>query len=208
MKRLLFSLGTIAFCGVLAVPVQAQPARSGATPTGKAVAPLKKTTRKSRGRVYLGVYTVPIEDLSTRAKKRLNLTEEEGVIVLEVMPDSPAEEAGLKHGDVITHVNGKAIEDEDELRVDLKKVGAGHDVKLSICREGKKKEMTAKLQAPPEEEMNSNVFAPLDRQEDLTDPFSANSGLAERVWRLERKIAQLEKRLNGRDKTRSTSHEE
>lgn len=197
MKRLLLSIGTIALCGALALPAAAQQAPGTREINKDKPAATHKAKSKNHGRVYLGVYTVPVEDLSSRMKKRFNLKEDEGVIVLEVMPDSPADEAGLQHGDVITHVDGKAITDEDELRADLRKAGVGHQVKLSVCREGKKKEITAKLgTAPDREEMTS---APSDWRGDEEDrpPSRANgSSTEQRIEQLERKISRLEKRLN------------
>lgn len=209
MKRLLLSVGTIAFCGALVLPVAAQQeSRPSEINKDKPAATHKAIQGKNRGRVYLGVYTVPVEDLNSRMKKRFNLKEDEGVIVLEVMPDSPADEAGLQHGDVITHVDGKAITDEDELRADLRKAGVGHQVKLSVCREGKKKEITAKLGAHPADERDSHVFAPLGDDDTIADTKTGLAGLRERLWRLERKIDRLEKRLDELNKTRSTRHQE
>src|SRR5262245_20113506 len=104
----------------------------------------EKKARRSHKRVYLGVYTVPVEDMNSRVRKHLKLKDTEGVVVLEVMPDSPADEAGLRHGDVITHVNGKAVEDEEELREDLNRQGPDKPVKLSILRDGEEREVTAK----------------------------------------------------------------
>lgn len=162
----------------------------------------KKAKRRSHKRVYLGVCTVPVEDLSSRMRKRLKLKDTEGVIVVEIMPDSPADEAGLRHGDVITQVNGKAIEDEEELSEDLNRQGADKPVKLSILRDGEKREVTAELEKGSVED-----FAPAQFGHE-------NGGLEERssgpdratllcIEQMERRISRLEKRLDEVEKSQS-----
>jgi hypothetical protein len=182
-------------------PAAASP-KKGVTPDRDIPAD-KAPRRRAHSRVYLGVYTIPVEDMSRRVKKRLNIKEEDGVVVVEVMPDSPADEAGLRHGDVITHVNGKLIEDEDELCEDLNEMGPGKKVTLTVFREGKKKEVTAELEEGAGESPQG--------------PFAENGGPApgggaitttsqerlRRIERLERKISRLEKRLEELEKTQA-----
>src|SRR5581483_11101993 len=116
----------------------------------KGVMPMEANQRhRGAKRVYLGVFTVPVEEMTNGARRKLKLSNSDGVFVIDVMPDSPAEKAGLKHGDVITHVNGKLVDDEDELIEDLTKAGAGKQVDLTVIREGKKEEIKAKLDEIP-----------------------------------------------------------
>ena len=69
----------------------------------------------------------------------------EGVFVSDVVPDSPAEKAGMKAGDVITQVNGKAVSDlasyakmlrnlapGDTIEIKYQRGAAEHTVKLSV----------------------------------------------------------------------------
>jgi serine protease Do len=72
-----------------------------------------------------------------------------GVLVASVTPDSPAAKAGLKAGDVITAVNGKAIMTPRELVSALPAADSSQDVTLSVVRE--KKEMTVKATLTPPE---------------------------------------------------------
>jgi len=65
-----------------------------------------------------------------------------GVLVASVTPDSPAAKAGLKAGDVITAVSGKAVATPRELVAALPAGDGPHDVTLTIVRE--KKETTVK----------------------------------------------------------------
>lgn len=197
---------------------KAVPSQPGATRTEKK--PSKTTTgesksarrRRKRNHVYLGVCTVAVEDMPSRVRRKLKLNNTEGVIVVEVMPDSPAEEVGLKHGDVITHVNGKLIEDEDELTDDLNKVGPDKPVKLSICRDGKKQEVTAELEEGSahqewatihgqsqgwEPERYGNEFETEDRMP------GREHQLLERINHLERRLYNLENRIHEMEQNRS-----
>src|SRR5262245_31737852 len=61
----------------------------------------------------------------------------EGVLVSSVAPDSPAEKAGLKAGDVITSVNGRTVDDLRDLTERLRDAKPGADIELGITRDGK-----------------------------------------------------------------------
>lgn len=228
MSRLLVPVGMVVFLGsalLFAAQVREDPRRTtvpppqpgqkavapdqGLQPGPKAIGDRNKAgdkqpgRRRSRNRVYLGVYTVPVEDMTNRARKKLKLENSEGVFVIEVMPDSPADDAGLRHGDVITHVNGKLIDDEDELAKDLNRVGAGKPIKLTVLRDGKKREVTAELDEAPAGE-HSAPAANGDGSEEMIGLCHQN---ARRIEQLERKISRLEKRLADMQKNSSVKTE-
>jgi len=159
----------------------------------------KQAKRRRHSRVYLGVCTVPVEDMTSRMRRKLKIKEDDGVVVVEVMPDSPAEEAGLKHGDVITHVNGKLVEDEEELCDDLNRLGPDKPVKLDICRDGKKQQITATLEEGPAGEIMPAHFAP-----GIEEGFRGREHeLLDRIDHLERRIYHLENRLQDVERGRS-----
>lgn len=155
-------------------------------------------TQQKRPRVYLGVFTVPVEDMDGRTRRKLKLPTSDGVFVENVMPDSPAEAAGIKHGDVITHVNGQLVDDEDELSKDLHKLGAGKAVELAVIRDGKKQTITAKLATVPAE--HAGAFGDGEGNEELVGMCHE---MAQRMELLERKITRLEKRLSEMEKAGS-----
>jgi PDZ domain-containing secreted protein len=214
MKRYLLSTGIAALlvsAWVVAAQVrQEQPQNTPPPPAAnqqkagvpeKGVAPAGKAQqRRGAKRVYLGVFTVPVEDMTIRTRKKLKLPDNDGVFVIEVMPNSPAEEAGLKHGDVITHVDGKLIEDEEELVDDLHKAGAGKQVKLCVVRDGKKQDMKAKLGEVPARAIGGGA-APDEADDEVIGMCEQNT---ERIEHLERKISHLEKRLAELEQSRSS----
>jgi C-terminal processing protease CtpA/Prc len=92
------------------------------------------------GRAWLGVTP---EDLPEEMKSQLNL--ETGVLIGAVSEGSPAEAAGLKEGDVLLELDGKAVTGPEQLRTRLGALKAGTEVKLTIQRKGKRIEKTATL---------------------------------------------------------------
>jgi hypothetical protein len=84
---------------------------------------------------WLGIQLRPI---FPEMRSQLHLPEEQGVIIQEVMPDSPAAKAGLQQFDVILKADDKVISEIPDL---LQAVAAAKDkeMKLSIVRKGETK---------------------------------------------------------------------
>jgi hypothetical protein len=70
-----------------------------------------------------------------------------GCIIGRVLPDNAAYKAGLLIGDRVEQIDGTDVETFDDLVGYLRKKKVGDEVKLSIDRDGEKKELTAKLQS-------------------------------------------------------------
>src|SRR5262249_19538309 len=58
---------------------------------------------------FLGVLTLPVDDMGPATRDHMGLEDAEGLVVIETVPHSPASRAGLRHGDVITAINGREI---------------------------------------------------------------------------------------------------
>jgi serine protease Do len=80
----------------------------------------------------------------------LRLTRPVGVLVNQVHPASPAEQAGLKVGDVIVAVDGREIEDPEALRFRIATLPVGAEVRLGVMHGGQERVATARLTAPPD----------------------------------------------------------
>jgi len=68
-----------------------------------------------------------------------------GVEVTRIAPDSPAEKAGIKIGDVITQYNGQPVDGMDEFSRMVRETPAGRDVKIAIVRNGAPQTITARI---------------------------------------------------------------
>ncbi|TAM10116.1 MAG: DegQ family serine endoprotease [Nevskiaceae bacterium] len=94
------------------------------------------------GKIEHGQIGVMIQKLTPELAKALGLKEQTGVIVSKVMPDSPADKAGLKTEDVIVSVNGRPVTDALQLRNAVGLLEVGQKVKLGVVRDSKQRDIT------------------------------------------------------------------
>ncbi|UCF63304.1 MAG: DegQ family serine endoprotease [bacterium] len=106
----------------------------------------------TKGKVVRGWLGVSIQDVDEDLAKALNLPNTNGVLVPSVQEDSPAEKAGIKAEDVIIELNGRDIKNSSELRNLVAATNPGTNVKLTILRAGKEKEISVTLGELPEEQ--------------------------------------------------------
>ncbi|MBV7410383.1 S1C family serine protease [Maritimibacter sp. DP1N21-5] len=92
------------------------------------------------GAVDRGWLGVQIEPVSDEVAAALGMENERGTIIAEVMEDTPAKEAGLMQGDIVTMVNGAAIDGPRGLTRAIAGDQPGATVELTLLRKGK--EMT------------------------------------------------------------------
>ncbi len=85
-------------------------------------------------KAFLGVEPT---DLTPQYAKALGLSQNEnGAVVVQVMPNTPAEKAGLKAMDVILEIDDKKVADSFNLRQHTAYKGIGQTVKLKLFRKG------------------------------------------------------------------------
>ncbi|HKV40544.1 MAG TPA: PDZ domain-containing protein [Blastocatellia bacterium] len=92
-------------------------------------------TIPNSGGSYMGVF---LEEVTPQRMKTLGLTEERGAILMKVVKDSPAEQAGLKENDVIVSFNGQRVDSVRELQRMLGETPAHRTVTIEALRDGKK----------------------------------------------------------------------
>jgi Do/DeqQ family serine protease len=100
------------------------------------------------GEVQRGELGVMIQDLTPELASAFNQSPEGGAVIARVLPDSPAERAGLRAGDIVTAVNGQPVANGAALRNAIGLVRAGSEVRLSAVRDGKPITLTARLSPP------------------------------------------------------------
>ena len=92
-----------------------------------------------------GFLGVQIQDLSDQLSDHFKVKDGNGVLVSEVVEDSPAAKAGLKAGDIIVKVDDKEIEDAHDLTMTIRNYEPETKVMVSVIRDGKKKKINATL---------------------------------------------------------------
>jgi Do/DeqQ family serine protease len=102
----------------------------------------------AHGRVVRGwIGITRVSDLSAQNAAALGVRGQQGVVVMELIRQSPADRAGVLPGDVIVEVDGRDIENAGQLRNELARAEVGADLELGILRQGRKLE----LRVPVEE---------------------------------------------------------
>lgn len=99
-------------------------------------------------RGWLGVYIQPIDD---KLAAGLSLHSDEGVVVVDIAPGSPAEIAGLRRGDVIVRYAGKKVAGGIDLRNYIQDTKVGTTLMIGIVRKGKNMELMARITKAPDQ---------------------------------------------------------
>ncbi len=93
-------------------------------------------------RPQLGVLIGPVSDVEAEL---YHLPKVEGALVTQVQPNTPADRAGVKMGDVITALNGEPIQSSPDLIARLARMQPGSSVSLTVYRGGKPQQLSVKL---------------------------------------------------------------
>ena len=90
----------------------------------------------THGEIQRGRIGVQIQDLTPEFAEALGTTHQRGALVAQVLPGTPAEEAGILAGDVIVGMNGESVIGATDLRNKVGLLRVGDAVRLSIVRDG------------------------------------------------------------------------
>lgn len=88
------------------------------------------------------------EDLEGELGKYFNAPDGEGVLVKQVFDDTPAAKAGLKAGDVITHIEGDRIKTISDLRAKLREKRESKSIKVDFLRRGSPMSLNVEIEQP------------------------------------------------------------
>jgi serine protease Do len=95
-------------------------------------------------RSYIGI-AMNREGLTPELAESFGLDKNVGVLVADVEPDSPADKAGLKQGDIVLKLNGKDVRSNEFFRNTVSLMPPGTKIDLTIFRDGKEKEVTVEV---------------------------------------------------------------
>lgn len=93
-----------------------------------------------------GFLGVQLTDLTPELRRHFGANDDQGVLVARVVEDSPASRAGLRVGDVLTHVDGEAVSSPFEVTTRIGAREDGEVVGLEVVRDGRVSNLSATLE--------------------------------------------------------------
>lgn len=113
------------------------------------------------GKVVRGWLGVSIQEITSDLAAALELRERQGILVGDVVDDSPADEAGLERGDIILRFDGQSVSSPSRLRNLVAVAGAQKRVEVVFLRDGKERSVDVKL-GELDSHQGSTTFDPDD----------------------------------------------
>ena len=146
------------------------------------------------GKVTRGYIGVGIEPLTPALAKQFDLKNDQGALIDDVVPNSPAAKAGLRSGDVVLQFNGKPIADSRRLSLAVATVAPGEKVPVRIWRDGAAKTVDVTVQEVPGEAQmaKNNSASPSDSSSDTLQGVEVKdlNPQTRRQYSVDRKITQ------------------
>jgi serine protease Do len=106
---------------------------------------------RDKGSVVRGWLGVSIQNLTEDVARAMNLRETKGALIAEVLPDSPAEDAGFEVGDLVLEMNGVKVKDANELKNRVALLIPDERVEFLVNRNGVEKRIDVTIgERPPD----------------------------------------------------------
>ena len=109
------------------------------------------TELRDKGRVTRGWLGVSIQPLTPELARSFGAKDAKGVLINEVMPDSPAAKAGLKPGDILLEFEGRALDGPADLQRSVGFFVPDRSAKVKIWRDQAEKTVEVKVGQAPDE---------------------------------------------------------
>jgi serine protease Do len=109
------------------------------------------TELRDKGRVTRGWLGVSIQPLTPELARSFGAKDPKGVLINEVMPDSPAAKAGLKPGDILLEFEGRALDGPADLQRSVGFFVPDRSAKVKIWRDQAEKTVEVKVGQAPDE---------------------------------------------------------
>ncbi len=119
-----------------------------AVPSNLAHSVMEQLVRE--GRVVRGWLGVSIQELSPELAAQFGLARTAGVLVSDVVEDSPAKKAGFERGDVVVEYDGKAVENPTQLRNAVAQTPIGKRVTVKLIRDKAPKSVKVTIAEQPQ----------------------------------------------------------
>ena len=115
-----------------------------------------------KGKVDRGYIGIKTQDLTPELAEAFGLNNQQGAVIVSVLQDSPASQAGIMPGDIITTVNNKNVRNAQDVLNQIGLVPVGNKINLNIVRDGKRIAVVAEVGSPedvaaPERVINTRL---------------------------------------------------
>ena len=122
---------------------------------------------RDSGRVARGYLGVLIQDVDRNLAESFGMAQPHGALVSRVMPDSPADKAGLKVGDVILEFNGKPLLNSSQLPPMVGTARVEEEATLLLLRGGKEKKVAITVGRLPDDEEEVSTLPAIAQPDDI-----------------------------------------
>ena len=112
---------------------------------------------KDHGRVNRGWLGVEIQPVTPDIASAMGLKENKGALVASVVPNGPAAKAGFEQGDVVTAIDGQAVDDSRDVVRRVAGLVAGRVTTFNVSRQGKPIQIKVTIGARPDDKVASNA---------------------------------------------------
>ncbi|MGA2852563.1 MAG: Do family serine endopeptidase [Verrucomicrobiota bacterium] len=125
----------------------------------------------SGGKVTRGYLGIHMQDADADLAPFFNLSNQNGALVDDVFPGTPADKAGIKPGDFVIEFNGKKVDDGNSLQLAISECAPGSEATVKLISNGAVKSLTVKLAELPVQvsERKNDQTAPVSTKPDALD---------------------------------------
>jgi S1-C subfamily serine protease len=108
---------------------------------------------------YLGIQMVELtpelqNEINNNPNSGLTVTEDKGILIVRVMPDSPAVRSGIRAGDVIVSINGVQMADANAVQQQVERTRIGGQLQMEVIRNGQPMTLAVQPGAFPNQASN------------------------------------------------------
>jgi serine protease Do len=127
---------------------------------------------KAHGHVTRGYLGVSIQPVTPDIAASLGIKDAKGALVAEVVPGGPAAKAGFEQGDIVTSIDGQAVDDASDLTRKVANVPTGQVATFNVSRQGKPMQIKATIGTRPDQ---MQVASNEPGKDGMLAPSSANA---------------------------------
>lgn len=112
------------------------------------------------GEIQRGILGVSVQDLTPEIAEAFDIDRSVGALIAQVAPNSPAADAGLEPGDIVTAVNGRDVSDANAMANAIGLLRIGDEVRIEYIRDGRQRSTTATVADPKAGQVSATALHP------------------------------------------------